>query len=115
MLWHQLTDLSQLEHLKRNSEEQSGIIRAVLIFKHSTRCNISSMALSRFENKWQDTESIPCYFLDLLKNKDISNKIALDFDVEHQSPQVLVIKNGKCIFHSSHNGISVDEILASTK
>ncbi len=59
MLWHQLTDLSQLQHLKEISQEQSGKLRAVLIFKHSTRCSISNMALNRLESKWKDTDDIP--------------------------------------------------------
>ena len=111
MLWHQLTNLGQLQHIKEISQEQSGKSRAVLIFKHSTRCNISAMALSRLENKWQDTEAVPCYYLDLLNHRNISDQIALDFGIPHQSPQVLLIKNGKCIYHQSHSGISAAEIL----
>ncbi|MGZ3884836.1 MAG: bacillithiol system redox-active protein YtxJ [Bacteroidia bacterium] len=112
MLWHSLTDLSQLELIKRTSEEQSGQTRTVLIFKHSTRCGISAMALNRLESKWPDPGPFPCYFLDLLKHRDISDRIAAEFNVAHQSPQVLLIRNGICIYHSSHSDIRVEDILS---
>ena len=115
MLWHQLTDLSQLEHIQNISKEQPGNYRAVLIFKHSTRCGISRMSLKQLENEWTDSESIPCYFLDLLRYRNISDKIALDYNVEHESPQVLLIKNGKCIFNQSQNEISAQAILNATR
>jgi bacillithiol system protein YtxJ len=111
MLWHKLTDISQLQDIIDISQEQSANGLTVLIFKHSTRCSISSMALNRLESKWKDDQKIKPYFLDLLAHRDISNEIASIFKVEHASPQVLLIRNGKCIYHNSHNGISVSEIL----
>jgi bacillithiol system protein YtxJ len=111
MLWHQLTDLSQLTSLINVSKEQSANGLTVLIFKHSTRCSISSMALNRLEAKWIENESIQSYFLDLLNYRDISNEIASSFDIEHASPQVLLIKNGHCFYHNSHNGISYAGIM----
>lgn len=113
MLWHKLSDISQLQDIKDLSKEQH--IDAVLLFKHSTRCSISSMALNRLESKWNDDEQIPAYYLDLLNHRDISNEIADLFSVEHASPQVLLIKNGACIYHNSHNGINAAEILAAAK
>jgi bacillithiol system protein YtxJ len=78
-----------------------------MIFKHSTRCSISSLALNRIENvKNQETIIKSCYFLDLLSYRDISNKIATDFNVIHASPQILIIKNGKCIYNTSHSNIN---------
>lgn len=110
MQWLPLTDISQLHALIKNSNEQSAQGLTVLLFKHSTRCSISSMALNRLESKWQNNENVKTYFLDLLKFRDVSNEIASVFNVEHQSPQVLIIKNGKCVYHNSHNGISYHEI-----
>ena len=113
MLWHKLSDISQLQDIKDLSKEQH--ISAVLLFKHSTRCSISSMALNRLESKWNDDEQIPVYYLDLLNHRDISNEIATLFSIEHASPQVLLIKNGACVYHNSHNGINAVEILANAK
>ena len=115
MLWHKLTDISQLEGIKNLSKEQSGFGLTVLLFKHSTRCSISSMALSRLESKWQNDDKILAYFLDLLNHRDISNEIASLFSVEHASPQVLLIKDGVCIYHASHTNISASEIVAAAK
>ena len=82
----------------------------ILIFKHSTRCSISTLALNRIESKSEGKSINCCYYLDLLSFRDISNKIAEDFNVFHQSPQILVIKNGKCVFHTSHSNINWDNI-----
>jgi bacillithiol system protein YtxJ len=111
MLWHKLTDISQLQDIIHLSKEQSTNGLTVLIFKHSTRCSISSMALNRLESRWKDDEKIQTYFLDLLNHRDVSNEIATLFDVEHASPQVLLIKNGTCFYHTSHTAISAADIL----
>ena len=66
MLWHKLTDISKLQDIINLTKEQSANGLTVLIFKHSTRCSISSMALNRLETKWIDNEKIPAYYLDLL-------------------------------------------------
>lgn len=81
-----------------------------LIFKHSTRCSISSMAKNRLY-KNDLPEGIDFYYLDLLKYRSISNKIADMFDVHHQSPQVILIKNGKSVFDESHSGIMMEDIM----
>ena len=98
--WRQLTDLGQLNEIIDLSNE-----KAVLIFKHSTRCSISRFALKQFENEFDLEEKITPYFLDLLNYRDVSNEIANRFDVFHQSPQILLIKNGKAIFSTSHDDI----------
>lgn len=110
MLWRELTDLSQLEAII-NISEQSAKELTVLVFKHSTRCSTSSMALNRLESKWKDDDKIQTYFLDLLAHRDISNEIASIFGVEHASPQVLLIRDGQCFYNNSHSGISVPAIL----
>ncbi len=98
--WRQLTDLGQLNEIIDLSNE-----KAVLIFKHSTRCSISRFALKQFENEFDLKEKITPYFLDLLNHRDVSNEVANRFDVFHQSPQILLIKNGKAIFSTSHDDI----------
>jgi bacillithiol system protein YtxJ len=98
--WRQLTDLGQLNEIIDLSNE-----KAVLIFKHSTRCSISRFALKQFENEFDLEGKITPYFLDLLNHRDVSNEIANRFDVFHQSPQILLIKNGKSIFSTSHDDI----------
>lgn len=111
MLWHQLTDSSQLSELINISKEQSTKGLTVLIFKHSTRCSISSMVLGRLESKWENNHEIKPFFLDLLSYRSVSNEIAELFGVDHASPQVLLIQNGQCFYHNSHNGISYQAII----
>lgn len=98
--WRQLTDLGQLNEIVDLSNE-----KAVLIFKHSTRCSISRFALKQFENEFDLEEKITPYFLDLLNHRDVSNEIANRFEVFHQSPQIVLIRNGKAIFSTSHSDI----------
>lgn len=105
MNWTALDSVNQLDEIK----QQPGYS---IIFKHSTRCSISMMAKRRFELDWEQLpENLPLYFLDLIKHRDISNKIAEEFQVHHESPQLLLIKNGECILDQSHGGISVEETL----
>jgi bacillithiol system protein YtxJ len=104
MNWIPITQEAQIDEIKKLSAQ-----RPQLIFKHSTRCSGSSMALNRLERSIVPDE-VDFYFLDLIAHKNISNKIAEDFAVYHESPQILLIKNGECIFDESHSGISMEEI-----
>ncbi len=105
MNWIQLRSADQLNEIK-------SLPGYSIIFKHSTRCSISMMAKRRFELDWDELpEEMPLYFLDLIQYRDISNQIAEQFQVYHESPQLLLIKDGECILDQSHGGISVDEAL----
>jgi bacillithiol system protein YtxJ len=105
MNWTQLESTEQLNQIK----QQQGYS---LIFKHSTRCSISMMAKRRFELDWDDLPAdMPLYFLDLIRYRDISNQVAQIFQVHHESPQLLLIKDGECILDQSHGAISVEEAI----
>jgi len=109
MEWNKLTDINQLNIINEASFEGN-----VMVFKHSTRCSISSSALNRIERNWnnqQDDLRAKPFYLDLIAYRNISNEIATKWNIEHQSPQVLIIKNGKCVFNESHMGIDYDEII----
>lgn len=110
MNWNNLEEINTLESIIKESESQP-----VLIFKHSTRCSISSSAKDRLERKWDNNQAknIKPYYLDLLNHRDISNQIANAFGVEHQSPQAILIKNGKAVFNASHMSINFESITKS--
>lgn len=103
--WNNLTDLDQLGEIMFNSNEKPAVI-----FKHSTRCSISRMALKQFENEFALQDKVTPYFLDLLNYREISNEIANRFQVQHQSPQILVIKDGKSVYDASHSDIDAVEL-----
>ncbi|WP_339839179.1 bacillithiol system redox-active protein YtxJ [uncultured Flavobacterium sp.] len=85
--------------------------KPVVIFKHSTRCSISRFALKRFEAEFNyDEDKIDWYLLDLLNHRDISNEMAHRYNVQHQSPQIIVVRNGKAIYHDSHDGIDANDL-----
>ncbi len=102
--WIPLTRIEQIEEIKERSKSIPQ-----LIFKHSTRCGTSALAKSRLEKK-QAPPTIEFYYLDLINYRPISNKVAEDFKVYHESPQVLLIKNGECIYEDSHIGIRMEDI-----
>jgi bacillithiol system protein YtxJ len=99
MKWVKLKESNQLDLIRQQS-----LLKTVLIFKHSTRCSISRTALDRLERNWNDEEmkNVEPYFLDLISYREISNQIASQFDIEHESPQVMLIKNNAVVYDSSH-------------
>lgn len=109
MNWNTLTTIAQLETIV-NAQSYN---EPILLFKHSTRCSISTASLSRVERNWKedDNTKVQPYYLDLLQHRDVSNHIATLTGVEHASPQVLIIKNGKCVYNASHSDIRYDDIM----
>ncbi|MFV8361512.1 bacillithiol system redox-active protein YtxJ [Flavobacterium sp. LS1P3] len=103
--WNELTDLGQLSEIIEISNE-----KPVAIFKHSTRCSVSRMALKQFENEFNSSDKVTPYFLDLIAHRDISNEIASRFGVTHQSPQLILIKEGKAVYNVSHSDIDAEEL-----
>ncbi len=105
MNWIPLRSGEEMEQLILLSQEKPQVI-----FKHSTRCSISSVAKSRLE-KSKTKNEVSFYYLDLLTYRTLSNTIAARFRIEHESPQILVIKEGKCVYDESHMSIDMEEIL----
>lgn len=105
MNWITLISNEEMEQLILLSQQKPQVI-----FKHSTRCSISSVAKSRLE-KSKTKNEVSFYYLDLLSYRTLSNAIAARFGIEHESPQILVIKDGKCVYDESHMGIDMEEIL----
>jgi len=108
MNWKQLTSEEQLNELIVESAQ-----KPVFIFKHSTRCSISSMSLDRLLRNWkeEDATKITPYYLDLIAYRSLSNCVADRLGVPHESPQVLLIQNGEVTYHESHYGITYAGIM----
>ncbi len=99
--WQPLTDVKQLAEINLASKNE-----VVAIFKHSTRCIVSSTVIKNFEKLLGDNViDNTIYYLDLLSYREVSNAIEAQYQVMHQSPQLLLIKNGSVIFHTSHYDI----------
>ena len=104
--WKVLTRMDQLDQILEQSME-----KPVGIFKHSTRCGVSRGVLKVFEKDFSLSEDqIILYFLDLLAHRDISNEIVSRFHVHHESPQLIVLKEGKVIYSDSHNAIDASDM-----
>ena len=100
--WVPLNTLEQLDAIKEQSKSE-----VILIFKHSTRCGISRMVKQRFEGSFDESmSSIKVYYLDLLNFRDLSDEVERVFQISHQSPQLLIIKNQVAILNASHHDIT---------
>lgn len=99
--WLPLTTVSQLDIITDKSKSKTQ-----LVFKHSTRCGISRMVMNQFVSAYDIDNNVDLYFLDLLSHRDVSNEVGYKFQVMHQSPQLLVIKNGVVVAHASHGAIN---------
>ena len=106
MNWTSLESAEQISGIKQHQGYS-------VIFKHSPRCSISMMVKKRFELDWDKLlQDLPLYFLDLIRYRELSSQVASDFQVYHESPQLLLIKDGECILHLSHGHVSVEEALS---
>ena len=100
--WLPLTSIDQIEKIKTLSKTES-----IFIFKHSTRCGISRMVIKKFESLFsEEHQNLKVYYLDLLNYRNVSNEVANYFQITHQSPQLLVIKNGVSFYDASHNEVT---------
>jgi len=112
MKWQELKSEDQVQRLLEESKTTT-----VMIFKHSNRCSTSRLMLDRLTRRWNDEEMdhLRPYFLDLISFRDISASIAREFDVTHESPQVLIIENGRSIYDCSHFDIDYDQIRQASR
>lgn len=105
MGWNHLKNKSQVDDIAKVSSHK----KPCLIFKHSTSCSISQIANHRIK-ELEEYQDLDLYYLDLLSYREVSNYIAEVFSVHHESPQVLIIKEGDCVYEESHLGIDKSEI-----
>ena len=106
-------ELSKMEDLEDLDKKSFEFPEGLLIFKHSRRCSISAMAFNRFSRKWKyEEEKFPIYYLDVIGQRNISNAVATKYEVRHESPQILLIKNGICKYSASHMQIEPSELNA---
>ena len=110
MEWQELRNLDDLNVADAKSGQ-----KPVVIFKHSTRCPISAMSLNRFESEFNGEATFDPYFLDLIAYRDVSNAIEEKYGVRHESPQAILIVDGKAVFDTSHNAISYKELNQQAK
>ena len=104
--WEELTSIETLDEIEQISRD-----KPVAILKHSTSCGISRMVLRQFEQEYDLKEGqAKLYFLDLLRHRDISNRIASKFNVPHESPQLIIIKNGKVVYDASHSEVKAGSL-----
>ncbi|WP_432411264.1 bacillithiol system redox-active protein YtxJ [Rasiella sp. SM2506] len=104
--WHVLSEIKQLDEIVEQSKTTP-----VAIFKHSTTCGISKMAFRNFERNYDLTDDqMKLYYLDLKAHRDVSDEVGYKFQVQHQSPQLIVVKNGVAVANASHHSIQADEL-----
>jgi len=106
MNWRSLESEEDLQRIIKDSHQQP-----LAIFKHSTRCGISSMVKRRLESKWEkETSDVPLYLLDLIAHRELSDKVSATFEIRHESPQLILLINGSSTYHASHISISANAL-----
>lgn len=103
--WHPLTDKDQITIALEESKD-----KIIAIFKHSTTCGVSRMVLKSFEKEYTENDEVKLYFLDLRKHRDVSNAVANELNVHHESPQLIVLQNKEVLHHASHQDINAEKI-----
>jgi len=104
--WISLNTTAQLNDIAEKSKTKTQVV-----FKHSTRCGISSMVMRQFKASYYLTDKdVDLYYLDLLSYREVSNEVSRKFQVFHESPQILIIKNGAVVAHASHGGINTVDL-----
>ncbi len=100
--WISLKEISELDTILKKSK-----VKTQIIFKHSTRCGISKMVLNQFVDAYSLNENdLDLYYLDLLSFREVSNEVEIMFQVIHQSPQLIVLRNKTVVAHASHGAIN---------
>lgn len=104
--WKILNSLGQLDGIAKASKA-----RPVAIYKHSTTCGISGMVLRGLQSQYDiEAAQLDFYYLDLKAHRNVSNEVAARFQVWHESPQIILIKNGKAVYHASHSAVNVHNL-----
>ena len=104
--WIALNSLEQIDHI-----EKASMSKLQVIFKYSSRCGVSKLVLNQFVDKYElSQDNLDLYFLDLINYRDVSNEVGYKFQVIHESPQLLVIKNGVVAVHASHSGVNAIDL-----
>ena len=106
--WIEISDVSSLEKAVKQSSESN--LSGILLFKHSTRCPISAMAKMRLESGWDFPDDVPAYLIKVVEHRNVSNKLAEITGVQHESPQIIVLKDEKPVYHASHGAILVNQL-----
>jgi bacillithiol system protein YtxJ len=106
--WVEIKDIPFLNKVLEQSSETN--LNGILLYKHSTRCPISVMAKMRLEAGWDFPDDVPTYIVNVVENREVSNKIEKITGVKHESPQLLLLKNKEVLYHVSHGAIQVNQL-----
>lgn len=105
-MWKSLSSAAEFDALLQSSF-------AFLIFKHSSRCGISAMVKRRFQSSWEENPDNPVYLIDVIRDRELSQHIARTTGVQHESPQVIAVRDGHVAYEASHSGVSASQAKAS--
>ena len=107
MQWHSIQSPDEVDVVQQRSHDKPQVI-----LKHSTRCNISAMSKARLERAYTDAaDTLDWHLLLVVEDRPASNHAAEVFSVYHQSPQLMLIVNGECIFEETHGEIALQDTL----
>lgn len=109
MNWKEITTLEEWNEIIEKSSE-----RGQVILKHSTTCPVSSNALHEYEQYLKDTpnDQMEYTLVKVIESRPVSNQIAEDLGVKHESPQIIFIKDKDKYWSASHWAVTKAHIAA---
>lgn len=109
MQWSEITTLDEWKNIREQSAE-----RGKVVFKHSTTCPVSANALNEFEQYLgkQPNDSVDYYLVKVIETRPVSNQIAEDLGVKHESPQIIYVKDKEKYWTASHWAITTEHMTA---
>jgi len=107
--WREITSIEEWDKVMSDSAS-----RQVIVLKHSTRCPVSASALEEYEAYLADKPNpdTDYYLVKVIESRPVSNKIAEDLGVVHQSPQMILVKDGKAVWNTSHWSVTKKHMAA---
>ncbi|SMO59711.1 bacillithiol system redox-active protein YtxJ [Melghirimyces algeriensis] len=110
--WKEITTLEEWDQALLRSKDEP-----VLIIKHSTRCPVSADAWKEYQEFVQENapKSASYMMVKVIESRDVSNKIAEDLDIQHKSPQAILIKDGRAVWNDSHWHITKSSLSEAVK
>lgn len=103
----EIRSMDEWERVRNQSKQE-----LVFLMKHSSTCPISAAGYRTFD---QFETDIPKYYLIVQRNRQLSNEIESELSIQHESPQLFLMKDGEAVWHASHFTISQSNIKSAVE
>jgi bacillithiol system protein YtxJ len=85
-----------------------------IVFKHSPTCGVSAIARAEMHRYAQRPDTLPVEVVDVIGQRRLSKALAHRTEVRHESPQVLLVRDGTVVWHASHWQVTFENVVRAT-